>query len=41
MIVMDDLARRLANRVQLTSDGHEPYLEAVRARSAPRLIMLC
>lgn len=24
-----DLARRLANRVQLTSDGHKPYLEAV------------
>jgi IS1 family transposase len=29
MIFMDDLARRLANRVQLTSDGHRPYLEAV------------
>jgi IS1 family transposase len=26
---MDDLASRLANRVQLTSDGHRPYLEAV------------
>jgi len=24
-----DLAERLANRVQLTSDGHKPYLEAV------------
>jgi IS1 family transposase len=24
-----DLALRLANRVQLTSDGHKPYLEAV------------
>ena len=24
-----DLALRLANRVQLTSDGHRPYLEAV------------
>jgi IS1 family transposase len=24
-----DLATRLANRVQLTSDGHKPYLEAV------------
>jgi IS1 family transposase len=24
-----DLAMRLANRVQLTSDGHKPYLEAV------------
>jgi IS1 family transposase len=27
--LMDDLASRLANRVQLTSDGHRPYLEAV------------
>ena len=26
---MDDLAGRLANRVQLTSDGHKSYLEAV------------
>ncbi|GBE42960.1 IS1 transposase [bacterium BMS3Bbin10] len=26
---MDDLASRLASRVQLTSDGHKPYLEAV------------
>jgi IS1 family transposase len=26
---MDNLAKRLANRVQLTSDGHKPYLEAV------------
>ena len=26
---MDDLASRLANWVQLTSDGHRPYLEAV------------
>ncbi len=26
---MDDLASRLANRVQLTSDGHKAYLEAV------------
>ena len=26
---MDDLAWRLSNRVQLTSDGHNPYLEAV------------
>jgi hypothetical protein len=28
MIFMDDLAGRLANRVQLTSDGHKAYLEA-------------
>jgi hypothetical protein len=26
---MDDLRARLANRVQLTSDGHKAYLEAV------------
>jgi IS1 family transposase len=26
---MQDVAARLANRVQLTSDGHAPYLEAV------------
>ncbi|MGH7867638.1 MAG: IS1 family transposase [Candidatus Dormibacteraceae bacterium] len=28
-IFMADLASRLAHRVQLTSDGHKPYLEAV------------
>jgi IS1 family transposase len=31
IIFMDDLASRLANRVQLTSDGHKAYLEAVEA----------
>ncbi len=29
IIFMDDLASRLANRIQLTSDGHKAYLEAV------------
>ncbi|MGB3272099.1 MAG: helix-turn-helix domain-containing protein [Xanthobacteraceae bacterium] len=29
MAFMDDLSRRLVNRVQLTSDGHKAYLEAV------------
>lgn len=29
MIFMEDLRDRLANRVQLTSDGHKAYLEAV------------
>src|SRR3546814_451827 len=29
MWFMDDLRARLANRVQLTSDGHKAYLEAV------------
>jgi IS1 family transposase len=29
MVFMDDLRSRLANRVQLTSDGHGAYLEAV------------
>ncbi len=26
---MDDVAKRLANRVQLTTDGHKAYLEAI------------
>ena len=29
MMLMDDLRERLANRVQLTTDGHRAYLEAV------------
>ncbi|MBD8551292.1 IS1 family transposase [Sphingomonas sp. CFBP 8764] len=29
MPIMDDLRARLANRVQLTTDGHRAYLEAV------------
>jgi IS1 family transposase len=29
IIFLDDLAARLANRVQLSSDGHKAYLEAV------------
>ncbi|MGH6876138.1 MAG: IS1 family transposase [Rhizomicrobium sp.] len=29
MMFMDDLSPRPASRVQLTSDGHKPYLEAV------------
>jgi IS1 family transposase len=29
IIFMDDLASRLADRIQLTSDGHKAYLEAV------------
>src|SRR6266481_2624574 len=29
MAFMDDLASRLANRVQITSDGHRAYLEAI------------
>lgn len=29
MALMDDLQSRLANRVQLTTDGHKAYLEAV------------
>ena len=28
---MHDLAERLSNRVQLTTDGHRPYLEAVES----------
>jgi transposase-like protein len=30
MAFMDDLRARLANRVQLTTDGHKAYLEATR-----------
>ena len=29
MALMDDLRTRIANRVQLTTDGHAAYLEAV------------
>ena len=29
MVLMDDLRARLSNRVQLTTDGHRAYLEAV------------
>ncbi len=29
IIFMEDLRSRLVNRVQLTSDGHRSYLEAV------------
>ena len=29
MIVMEDLRRRLANRVQISTDGHAPYVEAI------------
>lgn len=28
-VFIDDLAQRMANRIQLTSDGHRPYLRAV------------
>ncbi|MBI3794185.1 MAG: IS1 family transposase [Nitrospinae bacterium] len=28
-VLIDDLKSRLANRVQLTTDGHKPYLEPV------------
>jgi hypothetical protein len=29
MAIADDLAKRLANRVQITTDGHRAYLEAI------------
>ena len=41
MMFMDDLARRLANRVQLTSDGHGRIWRPLRARSAATLTMRC
>jgi hypothetical protein len=38
MTFMNDLAPLLASRVQLTSDGHKPYLEAVEgAGVTPKL----
>jgi len=33
MAFIDDLRERLANRVQLTTDGHKAYLEANLGRS--------
>jgi len=30
-VFINDLANRLANKVQLTTDGHKPYLEAVES----------
>ncbi|MDD9996663.1 MAG: hypothetical protein OXQ89_02840 [Rhodospirillaceae bacterium] len=33
---MDNLRKRLANRVQLTTDGHKAYLEAVEGHSVAR-----
>ncbi len=31
MLFLVDLAKRLRNRVQITTDGHKPYIEAVEA----------
>jgi IS1 family transposase len=33
---IDDLASRLRNRVQLTTDGHKPYIEAIERKSMVR-----
>ena len=41
MSFMDDLASRLASRVQLTSDGHKAYLEAVEGAFGGELTMRC
>lgn len=38
---MDDVASRLAHRVQLTTDGHKPYLQAVEGPLDLRLTMQC
>lgn len=32
-LFINDLASRLTNRVQLTSDGHKPYLQAIEGAS--------
>ena len=39
MAFMDDVAKRLANRVQMTTDGHKAYLEAVEGALAAMSIM--
>lgn len=39
MAFMDDVASRLASRVQMTTDGHRAYLEALEARSVAMLTM--
>jgi len=41
-LFMDDLAARLNNRVQLTTDGHKAYLQAIEGafRSRDRLCQL-
>jgi len=36
-----DLASRLRSRVQVTSDGHKVYLEAMESASAPKWTMRC
>jgi IS1 family transposase len=41
MAFMDDLHSRLANRVQLTGDGHKPYLEVVKGYSVAMSITRC
>lgn len=38
---IDDLASRLAHRVQLTTDGHRPYLRAVEMPLVAMWIMRC
>ena len=38
---MDDVASRLAHRVQLTTDGHRPYLQAVEGPLAQKLTTQC
>ena len=38
---MQDLARRLKHRVQLTTDGHRAYLEAVESLLVRTLTMPC
>ncbi len=37
---LKDLASRISNRIQLTTDGHKMYLEAVEMRSPARSITL-
>jgi IS1 family transposase len=41
LMLMDDLRSRLANRVQLTTDGHSAYLKAVEEAFALISIIRC
>jgi transposase-like protein len=41
LMLMDDLRDRLANRVQLTTDGHKAYLQAVEEASEPMTTTQC
>ena len=39
MAFMDDIQSRITNRVQLTTDGHKAYLEAVEGAFGPEVVL--